>query len=199
MLYPISFPAVAPATERLTLNHRQSATESTWTFAQQTVHTASQWMLEWTWPQMTFEKAEGVAAWLQSLKGQIGTFRYAPRQSRAYIKGPLTLATNGYAYGDTISILGFASSGATGFRLGQFFQLGDQLLQIVVAPANAAVNGAATISFEPELRRDFAGGTAVNFINPSGLFRLASSSGIGFTLDPDKLPIFGTIQAREAV
>lgn len=199
MLYPIAFPPKSPATERLTLNRRQSATESTWTFAQQTVQTASQWMLEWTWPQMTFAKAEALAAWIQGLKGQVGTFRYAPRQAGTFTNGNTTLALKAFAYNDTISVGGFGASASTGLRLGQFLQIGDQLLQIVSAPVNADVNGAATISFEPELRRDFAAGTAVNLVNPAGLFRLAASGGMGFTLDPDRLPTFGTLQAREAI
>jgi hypothetical protein len=165
----------------------------------QTVQTSSQWVLEWTWPQMPQAVAEGIAAWLTSLKGQVGTFRYAPRQSAVSPISGIVTRQRAFAYNDTISVSGFSPSAATGLRLGQFFQIGTQLLQIVSAPALADINGAATISFEPELRLDYVANTSVNFSNPRGLFRLASADGVGFTLDPDKLPTFGTVQAKEAV
>ena len=199
MIYPLAFPSQAPATERLILNRRQSVAESTWTLRQQAVQTASQWSLDWSWPPVSFATAETISAWLLSLKGQIGSFRYAPRQRiNVNITGK-TLALPGYAYNDAISVKGWGANAATSLRVGQFFQLGDQLLRIVEAGAFADANGAVTISFEPELRIDYANGTAINFNTPSGVFRLSTSDGIGYTLTPDKMPEFGTITAREVV
>lgn len=163
----------------------------------QVVNTASQWTLEWQWPQMKHAQAEAVIAWLISLRGQIGTFRYRPRQSVASNLSGRTLAVAGYAYNNAISVGGWAAGGSTLLRAGQFFQVGDQLLRITDAAKNADGSGRVTISFEPELRRNVAAGAAVNFANPAGLFRLASPDGAGFTLDPDRLPDLGTIQARE--
>lgn len=199
MIYPIEFPARAPSTERLVLNRRQSGAESNFTFKQQIVHTASQWVLEWSWPPMTYANAESISGWLLSLKGQIGTFRYYPRQRLASALAGKSLALAGYAYNDSISVGGWPVNAASGLRVGQFFQLGDQLLRIVAAGANADAAGKVIISFEPELRLNYATGTAVNFANPSAVFRLSTADGLGYTLTPDKLPEFGTIQAREVV
>ncbi|MDG2532075.1 hypothetical protein P6144_00295 [Sphingomonas sp. HITSZ_GF] len=183
----------------MVLNRRQSGTESNFTFKQQTVQTASQWVLEWSWPPMTFAEAETTSGWILSLKGQIGTFRYHPRQRLASALSGKTLAIQGYAYNDTISVGGWSANAGSGLRIGQFFQLGDQLLRIVAAGANADAAGKVTISFEPELRLNYTSGTAVNFANPSGTFRLSTADGLGYTLTPDKMPEFGTIQAREVV
>lgn len=198
MIYPLTFPR-AIKTERLGLNRRQSATESTWTYRQQTVHTASQWVLEWSWAQMTHANAERVSAFLLGLQGQIGSFTYYPRQSvKSGITG-ISLASTAFAYNRAMRASGWAANGATGLRLGQFVQLGEQLLRIVEAPAFADASGQVTISFEPELRVSYAGGTGVNFANPAGVFRLTSSDALPYTLDPDKLPEFGTIAAREVI
>ena len=198
MIYPIAFPQVA-ATERLLLNRRQAVAESPWTFKTKVTQTASQWVLEWTWPPVTFERAETLSAWLLSLKGQSGTFTYAPIQRYGFGNTALTLAIPAYSYQDTISVKGWAANAGTGLRTGQFFQIGDQLLRIVEAGAFADGNGAATISFVPELRTGFVTGTALNFVTPKGVFRLGTSDGIGYTLTPDRTPDFGNIQAREAV
>ncbi len=181
------------------MNRRQSVAESPWTFATQVTQTASQWVLDWTWPPMTFVRAEAISAWLLSLKGQQGTFRFAPTQRYAYNITGTTLASPGYSYQDTISVKGWAANVATNLRAGQYFQIGDQLLRILEASAFADANGAVTIVFAPELRRDFPADTAVNFTTPTGVFRLGTSDGLGYTLTPDRLPEFGTITAREAV
>lgn len=195
---PQSFPR-SPRTERLTLSRKQSATESNFNYNIQVVQTASQWMLEWTWPPVTHERAEALSAWLLSLKGQIGTFTYAPRQSVASALTGKTLAANAFAYNEAISVGGYAANAPSTLRPGQWFQLGNQLLRITNAGANANGSGVLTISFEPELRINYASGVGLEFVNPKGIFRLASPDGAGFTLDPDRHPDLGTLQAREVV
>lgn len=148
---------------------------------------------------MTFAHAEAMAAWLMGLKGQAGTFRYAPRQRFGYSTTNIFLATPGYIYGEAISVRGWEGNAPTGLRAGQYFQIAGQLLRIVEAPAFADGSGAATISFMPQLRTTYPAQTAVNFVNPVGVFRLATSDGFGYTLNSDKLCDFGTIEAREAV
>lgn len=198
-IYPLSFPAQTPSSQRLTLNRRQSISESPYNLNFQAVNTASQWMLEWTWPRMPHLDAEIVHAWLNALQGQVGTFRYFPKRAfNSSITGK-TLALPGYAYGSTVSIGGWTPNAQSGLRVGQYFQIGDQLLQIVSSAAVADGAGKVTVEFQPSLRSNFAQGAAVNLSNPSGLFRLMSSDGLGYTLDPDRAPEFGTIQAREVV
>lgn len=197
--YPLSFTTKAPDTERLILTRRQSASESPHNLAIQVVNTASQWMLEWSWPAMRHTDAEIVRAWINSLRGQIGTFRYFPRKAFVSSVTGKTLALPGYAYSNTISLTGWTASQASGLRVGQFFQIGDQLLTVSSAGAVADASGKVTIEFEPPLRKTFTAATAVNFATPSGLFRLSSSDADGFTLTPDRVVNFGTVQAREVV
>lgn len=198
-VYPVTFPSfIATNSERLTLNRRQSVTESPWTYAVQTVDTAAQWQLQWSWPRMPLYSAERIAAWGLSLKGQSGSFRFYPRQYASELTGH-SLAAPGYQYNDTISAGGWVAGAASGLRPGQWFSIGDQLLRLVDAAATADDSGHVTISFEPFLRIVYAPATAINFTSPSGLFRLNDSNGLAYTLDPDRLPDFGTIAAREVV
>lgn len=181
------------------MNRRQNVSESPWTYAQKSTDTAAQWQLTWTWPPVSHAQAETLSAWLLSLKGQTGSFRYSPRQRYAYATTGLTLALPGYAFNDTISVKGWGAGAPTGLRAGQYFTIGTQLLRIVQAAAFADGAGAATIVFESFLRQTIAANTAVNFTAPFGVFRLATSDGLDPTLTPDRILEFGPINAREVV
>lgn len=173
--------------------------ESPHTFAFQAVNTASQWVLEVAWPRMTHPQAQVVQGWINSLQGQVGTFRYSPRSS---VNNPLTgrtLTSAAYGYSTTTRLSGWAAAGASGLSVGQFFSLGSQLLQITAAPAVADANGQVLVEFVPMLRGTFTAGTAINFANPSGEFRMTSAEGPAFTLDTDKKPEFPTLMAKEAI
>lgn len=148
---------------------------------------------------MSLVEAEGCAAWLDSLAGQVGTFYYQPRQSiQSYLTGRV-LAAAGAPYQSAISVAGWGAGTASGLRQGQYLSIGDQLLRIVAAPANADGSGRCTIEIQPSLRLTYTINTSVNFISPKGKFRLATSDGFGFMLDPDRLPEFPSIPAVEAV
>jgi hypothetical protein len=197
--FPIDFPPYTAATERFVLNNRQSATESPFTFKKQVVQTASQWSLEWTWPRVSLPRAEAISAWGLSLNGMIGSFRYYPNQTiRSTVAGK-SLAITGYAYNDTISVGGWSANSLSGLRKGQWFTIGDQLLKIIDANALADASGRVTLTFKPQLRKDYSAGTALEFVRPFGVFNMAASESISYTLDPDRKPDFGTIQAREVV
>ena len=198
-VYPIAFPADAPATERLTLERNQAVMVSPFNFQTQTVNNAARWQLEWSWPAMTHTEAQTIGAWLDSLNGQIGSFTYAPRNAVGGMPTGRTLATIGYAYNDNISVGGWAANATSTLKAGQYFQIGTQLLRITTVAANADASGRVLIEFAPRLRIAYAVGTAVNFVAPVGTFRLTNSSGTGFTLDPDRAPSFGNITAVEVV
>ncbi|RYE91690.1 MAG: hypothetical protein EOO77_47855 [Oxalobacteraceae bacterium] len=128
--YPLSFPAKAPAREKLQLNNRQAAMESPHTLAIQVVNTASQWSLDFTWPRMSLFRAQVLQGWLNSLQGQVGTFRYYPRSATRNATTGISLALAAYSYSTNVKLSGWAANAATGVYVGQFFQLGDQLLQV---------------------------------------------------------------------
>lgn len=198
MLYPREFP-IAVKTQRLGIEGRQSIAESQYTFEKQIIHTSSRWVLEWTWPVMTLERAEEVSAWLASLRGQIGSFRYRPRQAYQSSLTTITVATTAFAYNGALQAQGWAAGAQSTLRAGQFFQLGTQLLQITEAAAFADASGKVLIEFEPQLRINYPVNTPINFVNPAGVFCLTDSAAQAYTLTPDYAPEFGTIVAREQI
>lgn len=197
--YPLSFPAKAVAREKLQLNFRQAAMESPHTFAFQAVNTAAQWVLEVTWPRMGHAQAQVIQGWVNSLKGQVGTFRYSPRSSVDSTLTGRSLTIPAYGYAETARMSGWGANAATGLSVGQFFSLGDQLLQITSAPVNADASGQVLIEFQPMLRKTYAASTTVNFTAPSGVFRLVSADSPTYELDVDRRPTFSTLQAKEAI
>lgn len=148
---------------------------------------------------MTFANAEKVAAWIASLRGMEGTFLYRPRQRLTSTLTGRTIATKAFAYNRALVAQGWAANEVSGLRVGQFLQVGSQLVRLIEAPLLADANGRVTISFEPELRIDYAQGSAINFVNPAGMFSLSSSDDMGYTLNPDRIPTFPTMSAKEAV
>ena len=166
----------------------------------QVVHSSADWMLEWNWPPMAYTRAVGINAWIASLNGQVETFRFRPTQP--YDTTPLSMrytASIGYQYNKSVVVGGWAANAESQLFTGQYLQIGEQLLMITAASAVADANGRVIIEFAPWLRLTYPPGTTVNFVNPAGVFRLAEGSGLGFTLDPDRAPTFGTLRAVEAV
>lgn len=196
--YPIAFPSQAPTQEILRVAFQQAAMESPHTFAQQTVSKADHWLLEFQWPRMSHSEAERIAAWIDSLRGQLGTFTYTPRSSTKTNLAGITVAQVAYGYSSTVSLAGWAAQGVSGLSLGQYCQIGERLHRIVSAPTNADANGRCLVEVVPQIRKTQAVGTAVNFQNPKGTFRLNSADSYAFTLDPDRQPSFPTIAAKEA-
>lgn len=197
--YPLAFVSQAPLSERLSLTWRQSKSESPHTFAAQYVNTASQWTLEFSWPRMSHRQAEICHSWLNSLQGEIGTFVYRPRQS-LYVNLPnRSLATNAFSYSNVIRVQGWAAGSGSGLQVGNWFTIGNQLLQISSVAAASDGNGHVLIEFAPQLRRNWSANTTVDFNNARGVFRLASAQTPSYTIDPDRLPEFAPIVCREAI
>lgn len=173
--------------------------ESPHTFAQQTVSNADHWVLEFVWPRMSHGDADRVAAWLDSLKGQIGTFTYTPRNAYRSALTGRTLALAAYSYSDTVSVGGWASNSPSDLFLGQYCQIGERLHRITSAPANADASGRCLIEVVPQVRKTQNAGTAVEFVKPKGTFRLTTADSYAYTLDTDRQPSFPTINAKEAL
>jgi hypothetical protein len=197
--YPLPFPAKAPAREKLQLNNRQAAMESPHTLAIQVVNTASQWNLDFTWPRMSVARAQVLQGWLDSLQGQVGTFRYYPRSATRNAMAGASLALAAYSYATNVKLAGWGASAASGLSVGQFFQIGDQLLRITAVPVSADANGQLLVEFQPMLRANYATGAAVNLANPSGVFRLVTAETPSFDLDVDGFPTFPSVNAKEAI
>jgi hypothetical protein len=197
--YPIAFPAKAPAQEKLTIQHKQAAMESPHTFAQQTVSNADHWVLEFDWPRMSHADADRIQAWIDSLRGQLGSFTYTPRNSFKSALAGRTVAQAAFSYANTVNMGGWAAGAVSGLNLGQYCQIGERLHRITSAPAYADANGRCLVEVTPQVRKTQAAGTAIEFANPRGTFRLISADSYGYSLDIDRRPSFPTIQAKEAL
>lgn len=197
--YPLPFPAKAAAREKLQLNNRQAAMESPHTLAIQVVNTASQWNLDFTWPRMSLARAQVLQGWLDSLQGQVGTFRYYPRAATRSVLTGRSLTSTAYSYSTNVRLSGWASNATSELSVGQFFQLGNQLLRITAVPALADANGQVLVEFQPMLRANYAAGAAINLATPSGVFRLVSAETPSLDLDIDGLPTFPSVVAKEAI
>lgn len=137
-------------------------------------------------PPMKRADAEEIVAFL--LKAQRGTFYfqdYANPTNRGGVTGTLTVAT-ATANGTTLTI-----SGATGtFAVGDWLQISTSLYKVVQS------NSSSSVDVFPALRKSYAGGTAITYLNAKGVFRLASPStewaigeasiyGVGFAIIED--------------
>jgi hypothetical protein len=127
---------------------------------------------------MSLTRAQILQGWLDSLQGQVGTFRYYPRSATRNAANGVSLALAGYSYATNVKLSGWGASAASGLSVGQFFQIGDQLLRITA---------------------NYAAGAAVNLVNPSGVFRLVSAETPSFDLDVDGFPTFPSVIAKEAI
>lgn len=197
--YPIAFPPQAPTREQLTIQLKQAAMESPHTFAQQTVANADHWVLEFDWPRMSHADADRIQAWIDSLRGQLGSFTYTPRNSFKSAFIGRAVAQTAFSYANTVSMGGWAAGAASGLSLGQYCHIGERLHRITSAPQNASAAGTCLVEVSPVVRKTQAVGTTIEFVNPKGTFRLGSADSYGYTLDPDRRPSFPTIQAKEAL
>ena len=201
--YPIEYPPIVPASEYLRIVSSASTNISSYTGRQVVVRNYAAWTLELNFSRMAISKAEVLAAWLDTLQGSYGTFSYVPTTSVTANANTLTLSSVAYPTTQTISVQGFPASGATGLRVGQYVQVGTQLLRIATAPEKADASGNATIEFNPPLRAQYAAGEPFITAAPKGVFRLDASDtdgmGSGFQVDPDWAPEFTTVKAVEVI
>lgn len=196
--YPLSFPPIAPATERLVLYRKQQAMSSPFSGATQVVEGFAQWRLTFLWPRMNILRARAASGWLNSLAGQRGSFLYRPAASGLPLPSRSTVGSTPHE-STAMTIGGWGAGAASFLTAGTFFSVGDQLLQITSAPLAANGSGQVTIEFQPFLRATYANGTTVNFTGPTGLFRLDSGDLGGYSIDCDYLPEFAPVAAIEVL
>lgn len=197
--YPLSFPNQAVAQETIKVDRSQAVMESPHSFAQQVVAKSDHWVLQFLFPRLSLADAEAIQGWLDKLNGQIGSFVYTPRQSRKSTLTGRTVALTAYSYQSAVSLQGWAASAPSELYVGQFVQIGNRLHRITTAPTSADTAGRCVIEVSPQIRTDQAAGTACEFVKPTGVFKLTTSEGYGYTLDPDRAPSFPTISAKEAL
>ena len=188
----ISYPLTPPSPfnlSRLSLTGVSATSRNTSPFTLQTQQynwPGQAWLGSVDCPPMKRADAEEIVAFL--LSAQRGTFYfqdYANPTNRGGVTGTLTVAT-ATANGTTLTI-----SGATGsFAVGDWIQISTSLYKVVQS------NSSSSVDVFPALRKSYAGGTAITYLNAKGVFRLASPStewaigeasiyGVGFAIIED--------------
>ena len=188
----ISYPLTPPSPfnlSRLSFTGVSATSRNTSPFTLQTQQynwPGQAWLGSVDCPPMKRADAEEIVAFL--LKAQRGTFYfqdYANPTNRGGVTGTLTVST-ATANGTTLGI-----SGATGsFAVGDWLQISTSLYKVVQS------NSSSSVDVFPALRKSYAGGTAITYLNAKGVFRLASPStewaigeasiyGVGFAIIED--------------
>lgn len=197
--YPITLPTAGFYAEDLRLMRVQSNMPSPFSGKHSSVDKFAAWVLNINLNRMSLPKAEIWGAKLDSLRGTTGTFTYSPWQSAISALTSRTLEAELFKYSNVASIAGWSNGATSDLRVGQYMQIGSQLLKITSAPSNADGSGYCEVEFEPYARADYAAATAVEFVDPKATFRLIDGDQSGYSVDVGLTPSFRTIQTIEAL
>ncbi len=160
---------------------------------QTTVWTGQWWELSGTIPPRPNNAANGdaIAAFFLALNGVQGTFRFGDPSrttTRGTAAGACTCAGGNVANSTTLlTAMTFGT-----FALGDWLQIGNFLHKII------QVNSASNYDVWPRLRTAYAGGTAITYTDPKGLFRLKDNEAMDWALSTDKKYGF-KLEAMEAL
>lgn len=174
MSFPIAGPPLTPSSERIALKYKQGVMQSPLSGATTIINNFAEWHVELGFAPQTLAQARKMEAWRNSLQGSVGTFLWSPVGASKPLTGR-TLASTAYAMGNALVVTGWAANGASGLVAGDYLSISNTLFQITNAPANADGSGNCTLTVAPQLRKDFAAGSAVEFVAPTCLLRMTGS------------------------
>jgi hypothetical protein len=171
LTYPLTPPAVLKVA-RLSITARTvvSSAESPFTLDQQVyAHQGQAWQAEVVCPPLLRADAEQVLAFLLALNGRQGTFKLGDSSAtapRGNIAGSPTCNGTQTARSTTLTLTGHTGT----LAVGDWIQISTALYKVV------QVNSAGSVDVFPRLRSAYAGGTAIVYSSPVGLFRLTGST-----------------------
>lgn len=137
----------------------------------------TRWEMEISLPRLSKARANLWKAWLLKLRGKKGSFLAGhPLHTKASVG---TVIVNGAGQtGTSLSVSGITPSLTGAFSPNDWIQLGtgeNSRLYTVVDSADSNLSGVATLQIQPALRSSPVNGSAVEYINPRGVFKLASN------------------------
>jgi hypothetical protein len=142
---------------------------------------AEWWAMELAFPPMKRTDAEAWIAFLQSMRGMLGTFLYGDpsyQGARGVATGtPLVNGANA-AGSKTLATKGWTASQTGILKAGDYFQVGtgaSTRLHKVLKDADSDGSGNATLDIFPRLREALTDGAAITLSNPKGTFRLTDN------------------------
>lgn len=182
--YPLTFPTHNKLIAITFRDHQVAAkTTAPWSGIQQVQEwPGSWWEADFTLPPMKRAVAEPWVAWLQSLRGIVGTF-LLPTNSVAKGTASATPGTPqvdaGGQTGYTLAIKTGLTTQAGYLKAGDWISLGtgaERKLHSVVTDADLDANGKVTLDIWPRLRASPSVNDTVYVANTSGLFRRTENS-----------------------
>lgn len=165
--YPVTPPAVfRTASASWTARSTVAINTSTFTGQQQVLANQGEWWeVSLSVPAVASRAdADALDAFLLSLRGRYGTFRYGDKL-RTTPRGTITGTRTVTSFGVGSTTLQIAS-GTGAFVVGDFLMIGNQLFRVAV------VNSATSYEVFPRARRTYSSGSPITYTSPTGIFRL---------------------------
>jgi hypothetical protein len=162
---------------------------SPWTFQTQVQeHQGQLWMLEASVAPCKREQAEPWVAFLESLKGPVGTFLIGDPLARVPrgVAGGTPLVKGAGQTGEALETDGWTPSTTGILKAGDYIQVGQRLYKLK-QDANSDGSGNSTLEIYPRLRESPADNAAIVTNAPVGLFRLNDAEIPLFEADYERL------------
>jgi hypothetical protein len=167
----LTFPAIAGLRyQRLVVNDQQSVSQSPFTGKRNVGQGYTQWNLQFQPTAMKLESFEMWSAFFANLRGQKNSFYYYPVQSKVSTLTGKNLPLGSFFSSPTVTIGGWLPFQLTSLRVGQRFSVADRLYEILTAPSVSDSNGRCIVEVAPYILKNSLVGTAVEFLNPRGIF-----------------------------
>ena len=188
--FPLNLPtSIGLDSFQLRITDSVAVLRSPWSFATQVQeHNGQMWMLDASIPPCPRELAEPWVAFLETLKGPVGTFLIGDpwgKSPRGVASGT-PLVNGGSQTGESLNTKGW-TAGVTGIlKAGDYIQIGQRLYKLK-QDANSDGSGNATLEIRPRLRESPANNASIITEEPVGLFRLNTSEVPLFDLDYERL------------
>lgn len=188
--FPLSLPtSIGLDSFHMRLSVSAAVLRSPWTFKTQVQeHRGQLWMIDASIPPCPREMAEPWIAFLETLKGPVGTFLIGDpwgKTPRGVAGGTPQIDGAGQT-GEVLATKAWTPSTAGILKAGDCIQIGQRLYK-VKKDADSDGAGKASLDIMPRLRESPGNNDAIVVNSPVGLFRLNDSETPLFELDGDRL------------
>ena len=171
-----------PNSARLALAaNTQSGGRSPFDGTEQTLELpGSRWVAELRWANLPESQWRIMQAFIVSLGGRAGRFRWGPthmpRRGTRPTAGPVTIAAG--QVGKAVFTSGWAGSGPLAFLAGDLVgwvdPTGRDVFHMITADISPDGAGNSYLPIAPPIRRTPTAGTPLNYTNPKAIWRLSS-------------------------
>lgn len=177
--YPLTIPSSPkPSNHIMRLVRAQSSNESPFTLTR-TIFSSSgeRWEIELEYPRMSHQQAQSWISFLLQMRGLEGTCYLSDPDGDGFgsPSGSPTIKTIN-ANKRQIVAQSFPTSTNDLLKVGDYFQVGNELKRVVGEDVDSDGSGEANISFQPRIRDgSLAAGSPITYLSPKGIFMLKDS------------------------